>query len=92
MATKKYVVTLEVECDPDEVQGLPLNHPACWNYNALLRAGGYNVWADAKQVYEACCDGYINWVSTPEDERFIKKFDAFFHDEDCVNFVDIDEE
>jgi len=92
MATKKFVVTLEVECDPDELQGLALNDPGCWNYKALLSAGGYNVWASAKQVYEACCESYIDWATTDENLRYLDTFKPFLHDEDCVHYVALDEE
>ena len=47
----KYLVTLEVECDPNEHHdGLLLKSPATWNWTHLLSAGGYDVFANLLAV------------------------------------------
>jgi hypothetical protein len=88
----KYIITLELEMDPNEtVDGVRVNAPSRWNYNALLSAGGYHVNAIVASAYEACCESYVDWVSEDADDRYPATFAPYFHDEPCVHFVAIDE-
>lgn len=89
----KYVITLEVEMDDHQmVDGLTLNTPDRWNYNSLLSAGGFQVFASVTEAYEACCESYVEWVSEDADDRFPTTFAPYFHDEKCVHFVGIEDD
>lgn len=94
MATKKFLVTIEVECDPDQSLGgfgLTLGAPTKWNYSQLLSTDELAVTARVVKGFEACCEDYIEWASTPEDERS-ETYEPFFHDEGCPHFVEITDE
>jgi hypothetical protein len=93
MATKKYIVTLEIECDPNEqVEGVRLNSPDRWIYTNLLSMGGFRVSVNTAQAYEACCNDKTEWATTPEDERYGDSFRPEWHDETCINYLPIEED
>jgi len=88
----KYVVTIEMELDPNEVvETTRIGLPSRWNYTSLLSAGGYDVTASVASAYEACCESYVEWVTDDPDRRYPEKnFTPYFHDEGCRHFVDIE--
>ena len=90
----KYVITLELEMDPNEtVDGTRINNPDRWNYNALLSAGGFHVAASVAKAYEACCGDFVEWVTTDPDDRYPSgDFRPSWHEEGCVHFVSIEDD
>ena len=90
----KYVITLEVEMDDHQtVDGVSIGNPARWDYNALLSADGFQVFASVANAYEACCESYVEWASADVDDRYPESnFAPYFHDEACVHFVAIEDD
>jgi len=91
---RKFVVTLEIECDPTEIDVLDraIGNPSSWHFSHLLSAGGVHVTANVFDSYEACCESKVDWVSVPKDERYITVFKPHHHDETCINYVPIEED
>ena len=87
--TKKYLVTLEVTCDPNEVG---VGNPAWWNYAHLLGKDATSVYASLVDAEEICCDEKRTWATTPADERYGDSFQPEWHEETCANYVAIEED
>lgn len=92
MATKKYRITLEIECDSDErIEGSMLNLPMAWDFNSLLSKGGFHVTATVTEGFEDCCESFTEWLTTPADDRYPQNWMPFFHDEECEHFQTVED-
>lgn len=83
---KKYIVTLEITLDPSEV-----SDPYRWNYSYLLGKDAPSVEATLIDSYEACCEGYVEWITSDPETRYGDKFQPEWHDETCAKYEPIDE-
>ena len=85
MAIKTYKVTLEITVDTSE----GLGDPGFWNYTHMLGAGARSVNVSVADAFETCCDAYIWSAEAGED---LTQFAPYLHDDDCPNFVPIEDD
>ena len=87
-------VVLEVEVDPNEINGGMKNgNPGRWNWQGAIQSAVDipNLAVRVEDCFVACCSDKIEWYQSDNNDGF-SNFPAYFHDEECINYVDIEDD